>query len=76
MHHYRISYAFSIFSVPHIALIAIIRRLILHPALIGDLLPCRHQLVPQDLNVFYGLHETMSEREDEEEELKCHSTVK
>lgn len=58
-------------DVTHIAFVAVVRWLVLHPALIADLLPCRHQLVPQNLNLFDGLKETMSE-EKEGENSKAH----
>lgn len=67
MCHDRILFAIIVSCGPHVTLVAVIRWLILHSALIGDLFPCRHQLVPQNLNVFDGLEETMSKREDKKE---------
>jgi len=65
--HDRILFPLIVSCGPHITLVAVICRLILHSALIGDLLPYRHQLVPQNLNVFDGLEETMSKRENKTE---------
>lgn len=42
-----------------IALVAVVGWFVLHAALVGELLPCSHQLVPQNLNVLHGLHETV-----------------
>lgn len=43
----------------HITLVAVVGRLVLHSALIGDLPPVRHQLVPQDLDVLHGLEQAV-----------------
>lgn len=49
----------------HITLVTVVGRLILHSALVRDLLSSCHQLVPQDLNVLNRLKETVSEKEGE-----------
>lgn len=46
----------------HVAFVAVVGRLILHTTLVADLFPCSHQLLPQDLDVFDGLHQTVSNR--------------
>lgn len=45
----------------HIALIAVVGRLIFDPTLIADLFTLCYKLVPQDLDVLYGLQQAVSE---------------
>lgn len=45
----------------HVTLIAVVGGLILHSALVGDLFPSCHQLVPQDLDVLNRLQKAVSE---------------
>lgn len=48
----------------HVALVAVVGRLVLHATLVGDLLPCSQQLLSQDLDVLDGLHQAVSEGEE------------
>lgn len=46
----------------HVTLIAVVGRLVFDPTLIGNLLACSNQLVPQDLDVLHGLQQAVSDR--------------
>lgn len=49
-----------IYGQTHITFVAVVGRLVLHPALVGDLFSSCHQLVPQNLDVLDGLQEAVS----------------
>lgn len=49
------------FTSTHITLVTVVGRLVLHATLVTDLLPCSHQLLPQNLDVLDGLHQAVSD---------------
>lgn len=51
--------------VTHIALVAVVGRLVFDSTLIGNLFAFSHQLVTQDLDVLHGLHQAVSDRKAE-----------
>lgn len=52
-------------TVTHIALVAVVGRLVFDSTLIGNLFAFSHQLVTQDLDVLHGLHQAVSDRKAE-----------
>lgn len=46
----------------HVALVAVVRRLVFDPTLVADFFPLGDQLIPQDLDVLHGLQQAVPVR--------------